>query len=347
MEIDKKLTETGSLEKELRNGITTEEMKALYFDADALKEAPRTVYRLGGTNQRVYYTFDESGQPFFYGSVTTEFGKVLPTSPHLIDWMLKMGKDEAERYKNERADYGTFLHIECANLLINKGVYDLDKVRDKLLQYIEEKKLATDFVYHEDELKKDILAFAQFCIEYEVKPLAIEIILADEELGLAGAIDLPCEMTIREKGYFGEVYKSGANKGNPKESFRERRIRAILDLKSGRKGFYDGHIHQLEIYKILWNKHFPYVQVEEIFNWSPKEWKGEIPTFNLKRQTDSLELFKTPHYLNIIKGNRTGLKNKVLVCSGEIDLSKGSVSDNFENLDLDELVKLGRGAEND
>ena len=33
-------------------------------------------------------------------------------------------------------------------------------------------------------------------------------------MGIAGAIDLGCEMDIEEKGFYGEVYKSGKNKDN-------------------------------------------------------------------------------------------------------------------------------------
>lgn len=330
---------------ELENGITVEELGALYFNEDALKIQPRTVYRVGGTAERIYYTFDKTGDPFFYESVTTGLGKVMPMSPYLVKWIAETGLEDAELFKNERADYGTFLHIECSTLLINKGVYDLDKVREKLKQFIEENGLPANFIYHEEELKKDILAFAQFCIEYKVKPLAIEIVLADEELGLGGALDLPCEMTIKTKGFWGEVYKSGDKKGTPKETFQDVTIRAVIDLKSGRKGFYDAHIHQLEIYRRIWNKHFPDMQIERIFNWSPKEWRGSTPTFTLTEQTGHEELEKLPFYLGLIALERKKRKNSVLVCSGEINLLEGSLNKNFTNIHISELVKMQRGGQ--
>lgn len=324
---------------ELGNGITVEEMGALYFDADALKAQPRKVYRVGGTAERVYYTFDENGEPFFYESVTTGLAKVMPTSPYLIDWKMDLGKDESERFTQERADYGTFLHIECSTLLIQKGRYDLDGLRDKLKQYIEEKALPVNFIYHEEELKKDVLAFAQWCIDYKVKPLAIEIILADEELGMGGALDLPCEITIEEKGYFGEVYKSGINKGLPKETKRATTKRVIVDMKSGRKGFYAAHIHQLEIYRIIWNKHYPETPIDECYNWAPKNWRGEVPTYSFVNQSDRKELEKLPFYLGLIGIERRSRKNSVLVCTGEINVSGGSLEANFENIHISELVK--------
>jgi hypothetical protein len=330
---------------ELTNGITVEELKSLYFDADALKIQPRPVYRVGGTSERVYYTFDQSGEPFFYESVTTGLGKVLPTSPHLIKWIAETGMEEAELFKNERADYGTFLHIECSTLLINKGVYDLDKVREKLKQYIDEKQLPDNFIYHEEELKKDILSFAQWCIDYKVKPLAIEIVLADEEIGMGGALDLPCEITYLESGFYGEVYKSGVQKGLPKESKKEVTVRAIVDLKSGRKGFYDSHVFQLEIYRMIWNKHYPDMEIKKTFNWSPKEWRGSTPTYNFKDQSDSKELDKMPFILGMIAVERSKRKNSLLVCSGEINLANKSLDSNHVNLHLSELVKMQRGGQ--
>lgn len=330
---------------ELENGITVEELKALFFNDDALKIQPRIVYRVGGTSERVYYTFDEAGEPFFYESVTTALGRVLPTSPHLIKWIAEMGLEEAELYKNERADYGTFMHIECSTLLIQKGVYNLDGMRGKLKQYIEENQLPEKFIYHEEELKKDMLAFGQWCIDYKVKPLAIEIVLADEETGLAGALDLPCKITVEEKGFFGEVYKSGANKGLPKEGNREIEINALVDFKSGRKGFYESHIFQLEAYKLIWNKHYPDVLIEKTYNWSPKAWRGSTPSYNFTEQSHKNVVDKMPHLLGLIAIDRRNKKSSVLVCSGEINLANGCLDSNFVNINLSELVKMQKGGQ--
>jgi hypothetical protein len=223
--------------------------------------------------------------------------------------------------------------------LIQKGVYDLDGLRDKLKQYIEEKSLPVNFIYHEEELKKDLLAFAQWCIDFRVKPLAIEIILADEELGMGGALDLPCEITFEEKGFLGEIYKSGINKGLPKETKRLVKKRVIVDMKSGRKGFYAGHVHQLEIYRRIWNKHYPEALIEETYNWAPKAWRGSTPTYTFTNQSDRKELEKLPFYLGLIALERKARKNSVLVCTGEIDLKSGSLTGNFENIQIGDLVK--------
>lgn len=332
------MSELEQFKIEMQNGLTLEEMEAMFFDPYALRVQPRTVYRVGGTSKRVYYTLDKNGDPFFYSSVTSAIARNLPTSPHLIKWIAEKGIEEAENYKEERADYGTFLHIECANMLIARKL-DLDTLQDRLMQYMEEKKLPANFVYHAEELRKDLLAFAQWVIDYKVKPLAIEMILADEEMGMGGAIDLPCQLTISEKGFFGEVYKSGVNKGTPKETKRDMEIRAIVDFKSGRKGFYDSHKIQLEIYKRLWNKNYPDLPIDRVFNWSPKEWTGSKPTYNFTDQTDKDGGEMAGLIIEMERIRRKKEKNGILVVQGEINLDKGNLEENYYSVDLGEFVK--------
>ena len=56
--------------------------------------------------------------------------------------------------------------------------------------FIESEQLPSDFMGYADDFKKDILAFAQFMKDTDLKPLAIEIVLTNPEDGYAGAIDL-------------------------------------------------------------------------------------------------------------------------------------------------------------
>jgi hypothetical protein len=114
------------------------------------------------------------------------------------------------------------------------------------------------------------LSFAQFCAEKEVKVEAVEVPLLSDNLGYAGTIDLVCELT-----------------------FNRKRIRAIVDLKSGRNGFMEEYELQLEAYRQLWNVNYPDLPVAMTFNFSPKDWRKE-PTYELKNQTESGNLFKWP-----------------------------------------------------
>jgi hypothetical protein len=188
-----------------------------------------------------------------------------------------------------------------------------------------------------DELKKDVLAFAQFMIDKNVKPLAIEICLYHPTDGYAGAIDIVCEMDDEVKGFFGETYASGANKGQPKESKRIERVRAIVDIKSGRKGFYESHEIQLKAYEDMWNIHFPKKPIDRLYNWSPKDWRS-APGYNLKDQTNSPNAYKLPHLVALAKIEDEKRSNVITVISGEIDLLKGLSSNVAEKTFVD-LIK--------
>lgn len=320
----------------LAPGLTAEEMLSVFFDEDALLEQPQKIYRLQGTNRRLYYTFDENQEPVFYTSVTTMIKFTMPTSPHLIKWIADMGYDEAELYKEERASYGTFLHSELATLLITKK-YDFETLPDRLKAYVDKEKLAGDFINHADELKKDILAFAQFMVDCEVEPLAIELVLAHPRDGYAGAIDLYCQMTVEKTGFWGEHYKTGANAGKPKATKKRMRIKAIVDFKSGRKGFHEENEVQLEAYKQLWEENFKEHKVDAIYNWSPKAWRTG-PSYNLKDQTEARSRAKLEHLVNLARIENDRKENSVIVISGNLDITKGTEA-NFKEFSLAELVK--------
>jgi len=324
---------------EVAKGITVEKLSPIFFDSSKLKKQPEPIYRMDSANHRYYYRFNKEGEPEFYTSVTTMIKNTLPTSPHLIKWLADKGMEEGHDEAMERAFYGTFLHAECATLLTT-GKYDLDTLQDRLEKFAV-KERATLKPEWTDDLKKDILAFAQFMIEKNVKPLAIEVILYHPTDGYAGAIDLVLELDDDQKGYFGEVYLSGVNKGQPKETKRTVRINAILDIKSGRKGFYESHEIQLKGYDEMWKEHFPDVRIDKLLNWSPKNWIGKIPTYNLKDQTESPNMCKLPHLIRLAKIDDSKRTNSVTVINGSIDLTKG-LDGLIEEVSFVELIKKNR-----
>ncbi len=320
--------------------LSIEELKATFFDEDALLTQPAPIYRLKSKGQRYYYDWGIDGEPRFFVSVTTMIKNTMPTSPQLIKWIADKGYEESQEFAEERANYGTFMHIQIGELLIN-GTYDLDKLKEKLKAYIEEQKLPSSLIEWEDDLKKDILAFAQFMIDHDVKPLAVEIILTNPEDGYAGAIDLICEMTDEEKGYFGEVYKSGPRAGQPKETKQEKRFRAVVDFKSGRKGFYPEHEIQVHAYKKMWNLNFDQYPLEKVYNWSPKDWKGKTPTYNLKDQTNSKQALKLPYLTELASIERESRTSDIIVPHGLIEPKRG-LNNNILSLTLSEIVKEAR-----
>ena len=302
---------------EILPGMTVEEMTAMFFDEKTLIEPPYKVWQLNSKGHRYYYRYDDNGNPEFFPSVTTILSQTLPKAPHLIQWIANKGIEEAERYKGERAD-GTFMHAAFEELLINRA-YDLDGLKGKLKEYIEVYRLPDDFIYYADDLKKDVLAFAQFVLDYDVRPLAVEIALVHPYYKYAGMIDCPCTMLAKIGG--------------------DERINAIVDFKSGRKGFYEESEIQLGMYRDMWNVNFEQFPVTRIFNFSPKDWRKR-PSYNLKEQTDSPNIRKIPYLLEIAaiedekKDNTFTSVNGMVLLDNAPDLTQNVIS-----LSLAELIK--------
>lgn len=302
---------------EILPGMTVEEMTAMFFDG-ALIEPPYKVWQLNSKGHRYYYKFDDNGTPEFYPSVTTILSQTMPQSPFLIKWIADKGIEEAERYKAERAAYGTFMHAQFEELIINRA-YDLDGLKGKLKEYIEVYRLPDDFIYYADDLKKDVLAFAQFVLDYDVRPLAVEIALVHPYYKYAGMIDCPCTMLAKIGG--------------------DERINAIVDFKSGRKGFYEENEIQLGMYRDMWNVNFEQFPVTRIFNFSPKDWRKR-PSYNLKEQTDSPNIRKIPYLLEIAAIEDEKKDNTFTSVDGMVLLDNApDLTQNVISLSLAELIK--------
>lgn len=309
---------------EIIPGMTVEEMTAMFFDEKTLIEPPYKVWQLNSKGHRYYYRYDDAGNLEFFPSVTTILSQTLPKAPHLINWIANKGIEEAERYKGERAAYGTFMHAAFEELLINRA-YDLDGLKGKLKEYIEVYRLPDDFIYYADDLKKDVLAFAQFVLDYDVRPLAVEIALVHPYYKYAGMIDCPCTMRA----------KIGSDD----------RINAIVDFKSGRKGFYEESEIQLGMYRDMWNVNFEQFPVTRIFNFSPKDWRKK-PSYNLKEQTESPNAKKIPYLLELAAIEDEKRDNTFTAVSGEISLdNEPDLTNNIVSLTLAELVKSKAPAE--
>lgn len=324
-------------EVEIRKGLTIEEMQAMYFNKKALVEQPERVFRLHKGNDRIYYTVDGRGEPSFYLSLTTLISRTMPTSPHLIKWIADKGYEESKEYAKERADYGSFMHAEFARLLIDRKL-DLDTVDERFRDFIEVNQLPIGTLVHADEIKKDILAFAQWISDYNVEPLAIEIILTHSE-GFGAMLDLVCMADIPVKGKWGEVYKSGAKKGQPKETTEIKRLRCCVDFKSGRKGFYESNSIQLRGQKELWEQAYPDKPIDRLFNWSPKDWRSE-PSYNFRDWTGHKNQEKFWHLVEIAKIELMTMDSSFKNYHGKIDLDKGfNYNENVETLTLSDAVR--------
>lgn len=300
---------------------TIEEIKAQYFNADALKEPDYKIYRLDTDGWRYYYRF-EDGKPEFYPSVTTMLRNVMPTPYGLLQWYAQNGMEAATEKRDLAAAYGTFMHSQFERLIINRK-YDFDNSANVLRGYMERENIP-ERVFGEwsERIRKDVLAFAQFVKDYNVRPLAVEIGLVSSRYHYAGCVDLPCVMTDKK----GKEYT------------------AIVDFKSGRKGFYEDCELQLELYRMMWEENFG-IKVDKIYNFAPKDWRKE-PTYTLKDQTDSKNLEKIPHILALAAIEDEKRDNVVTIVKGSIDLdSDNGFDNNVLTLSLADVITKGLAKE--
>lgn len=312
-------------------------------------KSPFYLRRMDFWGKRFYYEVDEESNPTFYLSTTTFIKSVLPESKFLTDWrintaLFKGSQEAADEYVTSTADYGTCLHI-CIGEVIKNGKYDWSKLLVTINEYCENKIDAYTLRGWVKDLQKDVLAFCQFIKEYNVNVVAVEFPIIGD--GIATCIDLVVEMDIEEKGFWGEVYLSGAQKGLPKETKQTRRVVSIIDIKSGRKGFYDSHEAQLELCKKMWNAYFEGTdyECEMIFNWSPKDWVSS-PSFNLKDQTNSKfkdktdVMFQMGAIYNVFNFSRFSVESTDVFKLGDDPVFKNtSIYDTVRNYELEKKVK--------
>lgn len=270
--------------------LAIESVRAAYFDENALREPPYRLFRINTPKGRFYYTF-EGGRPQLYIGVTTMLAMVIPKPQGLVKWIADMGWSKSQEYMMERAAYGTLLHTQIEALMITRS-YDFTMVDAVVTEYCDQGGHNVDRDQWAADLKQDMLAFVQFCHDYNVQPLAVEIMLTHPE-GYSGTIDLICYMDIDVVGFWGEVYKSGERKGEPKETKKTMRMLCVVDIKSTRKSTsHEEKDVQLEAYKQLIEHNFPELKIERMFNWSPKDWRGKVPTYNLNDKTGSVDMQK-------------------------------------------------------
>ncbi|GIV35366.1 MAG: hypothetical protein KatS3mg031_2901 [Chitinophagales bacterium] len=236
------------------------------FDADFINEiipevasvAPLgRLYRIDAPGGLRWYMRKEGEVKKYYLSATSFASATLPAGEGLRRWWKEaINPDE---YAARRAEYGTLMQLLFVEIS-KKGVFHVKALEEIIEQYPYEEAPAW-----RHELLKDAAAWAQFMHDNELRIIAAEFPVWSDEMHIAGTIDFVVEM-----------------------NFNKKRINAIIDVKSGKKGFYDSHELQLEIYRRAWNENYgKLLEVEYIFNFAPKDWRT-APTYTLKNQTGTI-----------------------------------------------------------
>ncbi len=332
------------------NDLTVEEVKALYFDKDALFESGIRLYRINVGSNRFYYKLDELFNPDIFHSVTSFLQMVVVKGFGLIEFYKSKTKAEAEAIMNEGADYGTVCHILCTDFLIN-GKLNVPDIELRIAEYLRDqgKQFRYDITKWAEHMRNDIFAFVQWVKDYDVKALAVEIPLISKKNGTGGMLDIVCVMNdrlpnktqIEARDKAQKAYDKAKKAKEPVRKLRKalkaaqdkitpRRINALVDIKSkigsfsenGNRGtFYAEHELQLHEYRALLKENFPALKIQKLYNWSPKNWIGK-PNYNLKDQTEAKSARKLKAYHLLHKFEMEDLNPTVTVYDTVLESGK-------------------------
>lgn len=235
----------------------TEEVLAQFFDKDAITEATRRIYRVSRSGDRLYYVTDP--RVIVGPGVTTVIKSQAPMSPWLMKWIAEHGTKRAEYLRDSRAAYGTLMHMLFARTLI-AGEFAVDAIPQLIAEHFEKEKLSFDTTGWAEDLAQDLVGFAGWVRDYNVKPIAIEYPMFDDEDKVGGTADLPCELDRYVKD------------PKSKKWIVAGRETAYVDYKSNRESFYDESAIQGHQYRRMWNKLHPGKPLERVFLYGPKDW---------------------------------------------------------------------------
>lgn len=254
----------------------------------------------------------------------------------LLEWYCKHGYDGAQRLLKEAQLYGTLMHSEIGKYLMN-NFYDFDAIKETVSTYCESQKVEYNREWAH-KLKYDVAAFISFAQAHKIKPLGIEYVLLSNR-GYGTLIDLVCRMQIEVRGFYGDTYKSGERKGEPKETKEWVEKTAIINFKSGRHGFYRSNGIQAICEAMLFEENFPDVKIDCALNWSPKEW-SVAPDWNLKDWTGEVEEREIDAVLSLadIRFAEKAINKKYVGIQG-LAISTRPIMDNITTTDVYDFCK--------
>lgn len=322
-----------------------EEVKTIFFDEDAIRLPNYHLGRINFGDGRLYfrYGYKEEDSVELFNSLTTVIYQCSPMPFGLLEWYCRNGLSEAKRMSETTAMYGTLMHIEIGKYC--QGMeYDFDLTEQVVQDYLSEH----DFWQPECKswswkLKQDMIAWAQFVHDTRLKCIAVEMVLASSK-GFATAIDVVCDLDMDIKGFYGDVYKSGKNVGQPKETTEKIRKRAIINMKSGRHGFYANNGIQVAAEKILFEENFPDLKIDAILNWAPSDWESaSSEKYKIKDWTGKIDMREIECMFKLAEVKYSGKLEAMERINIYGQLSYGANPVN--NISISTLVETIKGAE--
>lgn len=251
-----------------------EQISTIYFDPDSMRLPPYIVGRAQVSGGRGYFKYELPVR--LNTSLTTVQKYCSPTPYGLMQWYMNVGEKEAKRYSELTANYGTLMHREIGNFC--KQLYYGQEGRG-LVDYCSEivENYTTEIEYYQPECKEwkyaladDLTAWADFVAKRKVKVMAVELVLVSDVHRFGSAIDIVCSM-----------------------DFGKSRIIGLINMKSGRHGFYAENAQQLLGEKILFEENYPDIKIDKIFNWRPTDWRDiGSEKYKLQDQTDKANMDK-------------------------------------------------------
>jgi hypothetical protein len=267
----------------------------------------------------------------------------MPANKFLQTWREEKAaefgsREAAAEFVQATADYGTVLHIAVAEFC-RAGSVDWQEFELWVLGELEGYGLKNGtLAAAQSEIIKDFAAIVQWFYDYEVKVLAVELPVWSDA-GVATLIDLVVEMNV-----------CAYSEKTPAE--KRKRIKATGNLKSGKKGFYEEHIFQLEGERRMFNETFGAAvgyHVDTVFNLAPNDWKT-APTYKFKDQTDEVNAIAEQYDIFLQLAKERGLLSSPTrtfpVFMGETKYGE-SPANNMRIMSYDEFSNLKMEQQNE
>lgn len=200
---------------------------------------PEPLFRYDDAGERHYGMVVAGNNVLWFPSVTKIIKATSPTPPGLMAWYAKHGFEDANKLRDDAAERGTEMHLIFERYLGGQSV-DMHGLSE----------------FH----AKALMSFDQWIKDYEVQPIAVEVLLCSKMHGFAGTADLVCK--IKNDEY------------------------VMVDFKSG-SSVYSDYAVQLEMYRLAWNEYADLhdaPRITSVYNWLPKDWR-KAPTYTFKNQT--------------------------------------------------------------